>query len=88
VYLGQDEEPEPGTPEFGARAAQRRASIYSTPIPPTSGPPLLFLPAQAVGRAAAAGAQAAGQGLFSGLGNVLVIGGLLFGAWYLFGRRR
>lgn len=86
MYLGDD--PEPGTPEFGQQAAARRAAILSTPIPPTSAPPLLFLPAQAVARGVAAGARAVGEGLFSSSGGLLIVGGLALGAYLLFKGRR
>lgn len=82
MYLGQDE-PEPGTPEFGQRAADRRAAITSTPIPPTYGPPLLYLPAQAVAQGVTSAAGAIGKGLFSGAGGLLVMGAIGLGLWSL-----
>jgi len=87
VYLGQDDEPEPGTPEFGQRAAQRRAAILATPLPPTSGPPLLYLPAQAVAQGVQSAAGAIGKGLFSGAGGLLVAGAIAFGLYALMRRR-
>ena len=86
MYLGQDE-PEPGTPEFGAQAAARRAAILGTPIPPTNAPPLFYLPTQMVARAAWSAAAAAGRGLFEGAGGLLMIGAVGFGLWALMRRR-
>lgn len=39
MYLGAD--PEPGTPEFGERARQRRARLRGYKIPPTYAPPII-----------------------------------------------
>jgi hypothetical protein len=129
MYLGDD--PEPGTPEFGAMAAarraallgqpapggfigpmpdpsyyddssappvdygpgsisytaaQRKATIAATPIPRTSGPPLLYLPTRAVADAASGAASAVGRGLLSGLGPVALVGAGV--ALYFLMRRR
>lgn len=89
MYLAgpDDEEPEPGSPEFGQRAAQRRASIWSTPLPTTSGPSWLFLPAQALGRGVSTAVGSATEGLAKGLGPMLTIGGLALAGLYLWRRR-
>lgn len=87
MYLGQDE-PEPGTPEFGQQAAQRRAAIGLTPIPPTSGPPLLYLPAQQLAAGVQTAAGALGKGLFSGASNLIVLAAIGYGAYLLFSKGR
>lgn len=91
-FIGPVAPADSSSPDYGpgsvsATAAQRRAAIAATPIPATSGPPLLYLPAKYAAQGVEAAAAAAGKGLFSGVGPIVAVAAGV-GLYFLFFRGR